>query len=79
MSRFLCVSDCAIKHTVLFCVSDSHCNTVNQPLPLPVTRTLTQAHWGLIIFRSEEHMEAESQNQRVSEQPTDLSSNVLPP
>lgn len=56
MSRFLCVSGCAVKLTMLFCVSDSRCNTVNQPLSLPVTKTLTQAHWGSVIFQSEEDM-----------------------
>lgn len=44
LSKFLCVSGCAVKLPMLFCVSGSRCNTVNQPLSLPVTKKLTQAH-----------------------------------
>lgn len=77
MSRFLCASGCAVKLTVLFFVSDSCFNTVNQPLSLPVTQTLTQAHWGSVIFRSEVHVK-----KRVSVlkcEPMDSSCHVLPP
>ena len=51
MSRLpVCVWLCCKKLTMLFCVSDSRCNTVNQPLSLPVTKTLTQAHRGSVIL-----------------------------